>query len=133
MLRALFVTRGTQIISCGADGLVKLWTVKSNECVATYDHHEDKVWALVVGGKTELLATGGSDAVVNLWLNSTASDKEEAFRKEEEGVLKGQELENALSDADYTKAVQIAFELRRPHKCLELFAELCRKRGAKGT
>jgi len=27
----------------GADGLVKLWTVKSNECVATYDNHEDKV------------------------------------------------------------------------------------------
>jgi len=27
----------------GADGLVKLWTVKTNECVATYDHHEDKV------------------------------------------------------------------------------------------
>lgn len=71
MLRALFITRGTQIVSCGmrisvadfilsnilfliarvitlanvsgADGLVKLWTVKSNECVATYDHHEDKV------------------------------------------------------------------------------------------
>lgn len=69
MLKALFVTRGTQIVSCGmrlsladfvlsnilidtmitsinvsgADGLVKLWTVKTNECVATYDHHEDKV------------------------------------------------------------------------------------------
>ena len=27
----------------GADGLVKLWTVKTNECVATYDNHEDKV------------------------------------------------------------------------------------------
>lgn len=45
---------------------------------------------------------------------------------QEEGVLKGQELENAVSDADYTKAIQIAFELRRPHKLFELFAELCR-------
>ncbi|XP_029130005.1 transducin beta-like protein 3 [Cajanus cajan] len=130
VLRALFVTRGTQIVSCGADGLVKLWTVKTNECVATYDHHEDKVWALAVGRKTEMLATGGGDAVVNLWFDSTAADKEEAFRKEEEGVLKGQELENAVSDADYTKAIQIAFELRRPHKLYELFAELCRKRKA---
>ncbi|CAJ1943861.1 unnamed protein product [Sphenostylis stenocarpa] len=130
VLRALFITRGTQIVSCGADGLVKLWTVKTNECVATYDHHEDKVWALAVGKKTEILATGGGDAVVNLWFDSTAADKEEAFRKEEEGVLKGQELENAVSDADYTKAIQIAFELRRPHKLFELFAELCRKREA---
>ncbi|RYR77503.1 hypothetical protein Ahy_A01g001990 isoform B [Arachis hypogaea] len=130
VLRALFVTRGTQIVSCGADGLVKLWTVKTNECVATYDNHEDKVWALAVGRKTEMLATGGSDAVVNLWYDSTAADKEEAFRKEEEGVLKGQELQNAISDADYTKAIQLAFELRRPHKLFELFAGICRKRGA---
>lgn len=45
---------------------------------------------------------------------------------QEEGVLRGQELENAVSDADYAKAIQLAFELRRPHKLFELFAELCR-------
>lgn len=27
----------------GGDGLVKLWAVRTNECIATYDHHEDKV------------------------------------------------------------------------------------------
>ncbi|CAK9138413.1 unnamed protein product [Ilex paraguariensis] len=79
-----------------------------------------------------MLATGGTDAVINLWHDSTTSEKDEAFRKEEEGVLKGQELENAVSDADYTKAVQIAFELRRPHKLLELFGEISRKRHAEG-
>lgn len=30
-------------ISPGADCLVKLWTVKTNECIATYDQHEAKV------------------------------------------------------------------------------------------
>ncbi|KAG5559049.1 hypothetical protein RHGRI_008836 [Rhododendron griersonianum] len=171
-----FVCSGSQV---SADGLVKLWTVQTNECIATYDQHEDKViffcslrslqvWALAVGKKTEILATGGSDAVINLWHDSTAADKEEAFLKEvrhltcssstksmlsemlddenllciqmkdhinllvmqEEGVLRGQELENAVSDADYAKAIQLAFELRRPHKLFELFAELCRKREA---
>jgi len=29
-----------------------------------------------------MFATGGGDAVVNLWYDSTASDKAEAFRKE---------------------------------------------------
>ncbi|GAV88863.1 Utp13 domain-containing protein [Cephalotus follicularis] len=77
-----------------------------------------------------MLATGGRDAVINLWYDSTASDKEEAFRKEGEGVLRGQELENAELDGDYTKAIQIAFELRRPHKLFKLFAGLCRKREA---
>lgn len=41
-----------------------------------------QVWALAVGKKTEMLATGGGDAVVNLWHDSTVEDKEEAFRKE---------------------------------------------------
>lgn len=127
VIRASFITRGTQFVSCGADGLVKLWTVKTNECIATYDQHEDKIWALAIGKKTEMLATGGSDAVINLWHDSTASDKEDAFRREEEGVLKSQELENAVLDKDYTTAIQIAFELRRPQKLFELFGELCRK------
>ncbi|KAL0400451.1 UNVERIFIED_CONTAM: Transducin beta-like protein 3 [Sesamum latifolium] len=130
VIRASFVTRGTQFVSCGADGLVKLWTVKTNECVATYDQHEDKIWALAVGKQTEMLATGGGDAVINLWHDSTAADKEEAFRKEEEGVLRGQELENAVLDADYTRAIQLAFELRRPHKLFELFSELGRRTDA---
>ncbi|KAH9784084.1 WD REPEATS REGION domain-containing protein [Citrus sinensis] len=135
VLRASFLTRGAQIVSCGADGLVKLWTVRTGECIATYDKHEDKesglqIWALAVGKKTEMFATGGSDALVNLWHDSTASEREEAFRKEEEAVLRGQELENAVLDADYTKAIQVAFELRRPHKLFELFASVCRKREA---
>ncbi|KAH6766626.1 Transducin family protein / WD-40 repeat family protein [Perilla frutescens var. hirtella] len=130
VIRASFITRGTQFVSCGADGLVKLWTVKTNECLATYDQHEDKIWALAIGKQTEMLATGGADAVINLWHDSTAVEKEEAFRKEEEDVLRGQDLENAVLDRDYTKAVRLAFELRRPHKLFELFSEISRKSDA---
>ncbi|KAH0640950.1 hypothetical protein KY285_037536 [Solanum tuberosum] len=130
VLRASFLTRGTQLVSCDSDGFMKLWTVRNEECIATYDQHEDKIWALAIGKKTEMLATGGGDAVINLWHDSTASDKEEAFRKDEEGVLRGQELKNALIDADYTRAIQIAFELRRPHGLLDIFTELHRKRDA---
>uniref|UniRef100_A0A1J3DCT9 Transducin beta-like protein 3 n=1 Tax=Noccaea caerulescens TaxID=107243 RepID=A0A1J3DCT9_NOCCA len=128
VLRASFITDGTQFVSCGADGLLKLWNVNTSECIATYDQHEDKVWALAVGRKTEMVATGGGDAVINLWHDSTASDKEDEFRKEEETILRGQELENAVLDAEYTKAIRLAFELRRPHKAYELFAGLCKKR-----
>ncbi|KAL3837949.1 hypothetical protein ACJIZ3_022540 [Penstemon smallii] len=130
VIRASFITRGTQFVSCGADGLMKLWTVKTNECVSTYDQHEDKIWALAIGKRTEMLATGGGDAIINLWHDSTAADEEEAFRKEEEGVLRGQELENAVLDADYTRAIQLAFELRRPRKLYDLFCEFCRKTDA---
>lgn len=48
------------------------------------------------------------------------------FLLQEEGVLRGQELENAVSDADYARAIQIAFELRKPHRLYDLLSELCR-------
>lgn len=35
-------------------------------------------------------------------------------------------MENAVSDSDYAKAIQLAFELRRPHKLLDLFSQLAR-------
>lgn len=51
----------------GSDGLMKLWTIKSNECVKTFDEHEDKVWALAVS-KTETVAvTGGADSTIIIW------------------------------------------------------------------
>ncbi|KAK3143839.1 hypothetical protein QOZ80_4AG0305630 [Eleusine coracana subsp. coracana] len=127
VLRASFLSRGAQIVSCGSDGLVKLWTIKTNECIATYDKHDGKIWALAAGRKTEMIATGGTDAVLNLWHDCTMEDKQEDFRKKEEEALRGQELENAVSDADYTRAIQLAFELRRPHRLLELFSQLCRR------
>ncbi|KAL6838860.1 hypothetical protein ACP4OV_031296 [Aristida adscensionis] len=127
VLRASFLSRGTQFVSCGSDGLVKLWTIKTNECIATYDKHDGKVWALAVGRKTEMLATGGTDSILNLWHDCTIEDKQEDFRKKEEEALRGQELENAVSDSDYTRAIQLAFELRRPHRLLELFSQLCRR------
>ncbi|XP_042443628.1 transducin beta-like protein 3 [Zingiber officinale] len=133
VLRASFLSRGTQIVSCGGDGLVKLWTIKSNECVATYDQHEGKIWALAVGKKTEKLATGGTDAVINFWHDYTAVDKQEAFLKEEETILRGQELENALSDSDYARAIQLAFELRRPQKLFDLFSHLCRRKDSEDS
>ncbi|KAI3809326.1 hypothetical protein L1987_25297 [Smallanthus sonchifolius] len=85
-----------------------------------------KVWALTVGKKTEMLATGGSGAVINPWHDSTAADKEDAFRKEKESLLKRQELENVVLDANYTKAIHLAFKFRRPHKLFELFGAVCR-------
>ncbi len=34
---------GVQLLSSGADGLMKLWSVRTTECLNTFDGHEDKV------------------------------------------------------------------------------------------
>lgn len=50
-----FITRGLQLVSVGADGLLKLWSVKTSECLKTFEHHDAKIWALI-GMSTYLLA-----------------------------------------------------------------------------
>lgn len=51
----------------GSDGLVKLWTIKSNERVKTLDAHEDKVWGLHCSRLDDRALTGASDSCVILW------------------------------------------------------------------
>lgn len=51
----------------GSDGLVKLWTIKTNECVKTFDAHQDKVWALHGSSKDDLMVTGSADSTITLW------------------------------------------------------------------
>lgn len=46
-----------------------------------------QVWALAVGRKTEMLATGGTDAILNLWHDCTMEDKQEDFRKKARETL----------------------------------------------
>uniref|UniRef100_A0AAX7UBY3 Transducin (beta)-like 3 n=1 Tax=Astatotilapia calliptera TaxID=8154 RepID=A0AAX7UBY3_ASTCA len=50
VLKVIFVSRGTQLLTSGSDGLVKLWTIKTNECVKTLDAHQDKVFPLLMFG-----------------------------------------------------------------------------------
>ncbi|KAK7573415.1 hypothetical protein V9T40_010606 [Parthenolecanium corni] len=48
VLNCAFFNNGTQIVSCGNDGLVKVWTIKNNECVSILDRHASKDWAIAV-------------------------------------------------------------------------------------
>ena len=97
-----------QLLSSGADGLVKLWNVRSTECLNTFDGHEDKVWAMTVGGVQEgLVATGGGDARVQIWEDCTLQDKAEAAEEEELTLLKQQRLSNALQVANLPAQLHI--------------------------
>lgn len=92
------MTAGAQLMSGGADGLVKLWTIRSHECEATLDSHDDKVWALTTAkapqrrpredddeepmekslegpNKGVVLVTGGADSTINVWKDVTASQE----------------------------------------------------------
>lgn len=98
VLSVAFVSAGAQLVSGGADGLVKVWTVRSDECEATLDAHTDKVWALTTakaprrrtreieeeedGPSVEegpnsglVVVSGGADSVINVWKDVTTREE----------------------------------------------------------
>jgi len=46
VLRAEFISHGMQLVTAGADGLLKLWNILTGECVATFDDHDGRIWTL---------------------------------------------------------------------------------------
>eukprot|EP01025_Chloroclados_australasicus_P056858 TRINITY_DN7072_c0_g1_i1.p2 TRINITY_DN7072_c0_g1~~TRINITY_DN7072_c0_g1_i1.p2 ORF type:complete len:430 (-),score=64.88 TRINITY_DN7072_c0_g1_i1:530-1741(-) len=125
ILKGLFVGAGLRILSSGADGLVRVWGVKSGECLNTFDEHDDKVWALAVGGNEDsIVVTGDGAGRLNLWYDATEELQEEHRQKQQEIVEKSQNLENALLDQEFLKAAQIAFELDQPGRFLRVIQQI---------
>ncbi|XP_056107669.1 transducin beta-like protein 3 [Rhinichthys klamathensis goyatoka] len=124
VLKIIFVSRGTQLVSSGSDGLVKLWTIKTNECVKTFDAHQDKVWALHGSSNDDLMVSGSADSTITLWKDVTKVELAEEQAKQEEQVLKQQELSNLLHEKKYLKALGIAISLDQPHTALRVIREI---------
>ncbi|NXL42572.1 TBL3 protein, partial [Podilymbus podiceps] len=118
VLKIIFVSRGTQLLSSGSDGLLKLWTIKTNECVKTLDGHEDKIWGLHANKQDDMVVTASSDSCITLWKDVTEIEEKEAQAKQEEQILKEQELSNLLHEKRYLRALGLAISLDRPHTVL---------------
>ncbi|XP_053132239.1 transducin beta-like protein 3 [Hemicordylus capensis] len=131
VLKLIFVNQGTQLVTSGSDGLLKLWTIKNNECVKTLDGHTDKVWGLDGNKQNNLLVTGSADASVVLWKDVTDIELEEAQAKQDEEILKEQELSNLLHEKQYLKALGLALSLDRPHTVLTVVKAILKENSGK--
>lgn len=118
VLKVVFVSRGTQLLTSGSDGLVKLWTIKTNECVKTLDAHQDKVWGLHSSSKDDKMVTGSADSNVTVWVDVTEVELAEEQAKQEDQILKQQELSNLLHEKKYLKALGLAISLDQPRTVL---------------
>jgi U3 small nucleolar RNA-associated protein 13 len=133
VLNIKFIRNGLQLMTSGADGLLKLWNVKDAECVNTFDAHTQKIWALAARTETidapdksaELeIVSGGGDSLMNVWHDVTGMEAEDAVLATEEAILKQQSLYTAMATRDYFKAIQLTLELDQPGRCGDILAEL---------
>ena len=52
-----FLSNGMQLMSSATDGLVKLWNIRTTDCVQTMDNHDAKVWSIDMIRKHEATET----------------------------------------------------------------------------
>ena len=68
-----------QLLSGSADGLIRLWTIRTGECETTLDNHDNKVWAIAVPPEALVAvpaaanASNASDIVIGQGENSEAA------------------------------------------------------------
>ncbi|XP_077590202.1 transducin beta-like protein 3 [Stigmatopora nigra] len=120
VLKVMFASRGTQLVSGASDGLIKLWTIKTNECVKTLDGHQDKIWGLHGNKKDDKMVTGSVDSKIIIWTDVTEVEQAEEQAKQEDQIIKQQELSNLLHEKKYLKALGLAISLDQPHTVLSV-------------
>ena len=119
---------GMQLVSVGSDGLIKLWTIKANECLATIDAHEDKAWALAVKRDESEITTGSADSVVRVWTDNTQQEIDEDIQQQAEQLEQEQELSNMLYKKDYTGAVRMCLKLDQPRRLAHILTTITEDR-----
>lgn len=109
-----------QLLSSGGDGLVKLWTVRSNECETTLDGHSDKVWAMDVAQGMKTFVSGGADSRIVVWSDITEQSESAIRETQEKNLLAEERLADHVRHKDYEKALELALQLNKPMQVLNV-------------
>lgn len=83
-----FLNHGTQLISTGSDGLLKLWNIKTNECCGTFDEHDDKAWSLALSKQENKVVSGAADGKLIVWKDVTDEIYDQELEQREDILLK---------------------------------------------
>ena len=112
------------IASAGADGLVKIWSPYSGECLATLDNHTDRVWALAYNAATRSLVSGGGDSIVTFWKDTSEETAVELNKAAGERVEQDQDLRNFEREGNWREGIVLALQLNHPNRLLGIFTKV---------
>jgi U3 small nucleolar RNA-associated protein 13 len=115
---------GMQIVSAGADGLVKIWNIRDKECVSTLDNHDDRVWTLCLLDSESQIVSGSSDSTITIWKDVTTEELEANNKLLQDKIHKNQDLELFLQKKDYKSAVILALQLNQSYKILKIITPI---------
>eukprot|EP01001_Neometanema_parovale_P006224 NODE_259_length_2814_cov_89.896693_g243_i0.p1 GENE.NODE_259_length_2814_cov_89.896693_g243_i0~~NODE_259_length_2814_cov_89.896693_g243_i0.p1 ORF type:complete len:889 (+),score=200.52 NODE_259_length_2814_cov_89.896693_g243_i0:59-2668(+) len=129
-----FINAGIQLATTDAEGLLKLWVVKTAECVNAISGHSEEhttreVWACDVTADSSYIITGGTDSTVNILKDFTEHDIQEELVAKQESVLETQKLQNLIRQRKWKEAILLALKLGRKNDLRNLIGSLMQTSG----
>jgi len=76
-----FLNHGKEIISTDGGGLLKVWNVKKGFSLNSFEEH-DHIWCLSVSKTSNLIVTGDTDSIINIWQDVTKEEELVKLKKE---------------------------------------------------
>lgn len=100
-----------QLLSCGADGLVKIWDYKLGEIIKSLDNHDQRIWTMDVKNDGEEFVTADADGKVSQWKDNTDEEIKQREQQAKEKVEQEQSLSNFIRNKDWSNAFLLALSL----------------------
>ena len=108
---------------------MKVWWVDRQECTATLDMVESKMWALAThidsAGVLNITAVSGCGRIAE-YKNATEDGENEKQAEQDMIVVQHKKLNILLLDKQWGKAVRLALELSQPFNALKIIKKLSR-------
>lgn len=130
VMRACFMSHGQQLVSVGADGLIKVWNLETADCVLSLQNARKirdlglevdhlygteslrKMWGLIVLDDGRACITGDSDGIIRWYVDNTEEVRQKEKEAESLCILQKEEVESVLVGSSLDRdAVVKAFRL----------------------
>lgn len=100
-----------QLLSCGADGLIKLWDYKQGEIIKSLDNHDQRIWAVDLKNDGEYFTTADADGKLSFWTDNTEEEVKFKELQAKEKIEQEQSLSNYIKNKDWSNAFLLALTL----------------------
>lgn len=100
-----------QLLSCGADGLIKLWDYKQGEIIKSLDNHDQRIWAMDLKNDGEYFTTADADGKLSFWTDNTEEEVKFKELQAKEKIEQEQSLSNYIKNKDWSNTFLLALTL----------------------
>lgn len=112
VLKVCWLLKGLQIASASADGVIKIWNIRKAVCMATYEHHEGRVWAMDVletGVDKALILSGDNANGLMLWQDNSDEIVTEKNTEAQENRTFLDNVDILCNNGDFEGAIKFCF------------------------